>query len=286
MCGASALGLAAALLPAVSGTAETPGWAAPRTALNSVLSEVRPDGTVPDAFGPHLVALKTPPAGPYLAVLKNDESDIASHIGHPLGIPMSVVVNSKQVVPTALAYTYAYDSKGDLTGRPASCVIYINPLLYHSIDASQVNVTLMHEMFHCFEAIDYPTLTAFYDAPKRLIEGSAERVGETSTRAPPVLPQQLHGFDFTGMAPVGELVFSGQGHFTASYSQSTTATSGPISLTEIPSNDRWCPDFHCPKVPRECPGSALVAWFRRLPVRRHGTGSFVTHAGSWYRTGH
>ena len=52
-----------------------------------------------DAFGPHLVALMTPPAGPYLAVLKNDESDIASHIGHPLGIPLSVVVNSKQVAP-------------------------------------------------------------------------------------------------------------------------------------------------------------------------------------------
>ncbi len=158
-----AIGLSATLLAAGSGTAEISASAAPRTALNSSLSKVRPDGTVPDAFGPHLVALKTPPVGPYLAVLKNDESDIASHIGHALGIPLSVVVNSKQVGPTALAYTYAYDSKGDLTGRPASCVIYINPLLYHSVDSSQVNVTLMHEMFHCFQAVDYPTLKAFYE---------------------------------------------------------------------------------------------------------------------------
>ena len=129
--------------------------------------------------------MKTPPSGPYLAVLKNDESDIASHIGHHLGIPLSVVVNSKQVSPTALAYTYAYDSKGDLTGRPASCVIYINPLLYHSVDSSQVNVTLMHEMFHCFQAVDYPTLKAFYEAPGWLIEGSAEWVGRLWPRRNP-----------------------------------------------------------------------------------------------------
>ena len=180
-----ALGLSATLLAAVSGTAEISASATPTSALNSVLSEVRPDGMVPDAFGPHLVALKTPPVGPYLAVLKNDEGDIASHIGHPLGIPLSVVVNSKQVGPTALAYTYAYDSKGDLTGRPASCVIYINPLLYHSVDSSQVNVTLMHEMFHCFQATDYSTLTAFYDAPRWLIEGSAEWVGETLAPSQP-----------------------------------------------------------------------------------------------------
>ena len=96
-----------------------------------------------------------------------------------------MVVNSKQVGPTALAYTYAYDSKGDLTGRPASCVIYINPLLYHSIDSSQVNVTLMHEMFHCFQAVDYPTLKAVHDAPGWLIEGSAEWVGETLAPSQP-----------------------------------------------------------------------------------------------------
>ena len=252
-----ALGLSATFMAAVSGMAQISASAAPRTARNSVLSEVRSDRTmteqaalqafsdligplpgVPgapmrsgrvldgtfavdlalrywdelsaeqraaikrylpeppatnatdtrqsgDTFGPRLVALKTPPAGPYLAVLKNDESNIASHIGHHLGIPLSVVVNSKQVHSAALAYTYAYDSKGDLTGRPASCVIYINPLLYHSVDSSQVNVTLMHEMFHCFQAVDYPTLKAFYEAPGWLIEGSAEWVGETLAPSQP-----------------------------------------------------------------------------------------------------
>ncbi len=169
----------AAPRPAVSlptrAEATAPGWAAPRT-------EAPQSG---DVFGPQLVALKTPPAGPYRAVLKNDESDIASHIGHPLGIPLSVVVNSKQVGPTVLAYTYVYDSKGDLTGRAASCVIYINPLLYHSVDSSQVNVTLMHETFHCFQAVDYPTLKAFYEAPAWLIEGSAEWVGETLAPSQP-----------------------------------------------------------------------------------------------------
>ena len=43
--------------------------------------------------------------------------------------------------------------------------------------------------------------------------------------------------DYTGMAPVGDLVFSGMGDFNAAYSQSTTATSGPMSLTEIPTSD-------------------------------------------------
>jgi hypothetical protein len=269
-----ALALSATLLASVTGTPEISASAAPKTVLNSVLSEVRPDGTVPkqaalqafsdligplpgvpeapmgsgqvldgtfavdwalgywdelsaaqraaikrylpeppaisatdvpqgrDAFGPHLVAQNTPPAGPYLAVLKNDESDIASHIGHPLGIPVSVMVNSKQVGPTAFAYTYAYDSKGDLTGRPASCVIYINPLLYHSVDSSQVNVTLMHEMFHCFQAVDYPALTAFYDAPKWLIEGSAEWVGETLAPSQPDVLWQNYLLD------IGESLFN------------------------------------------------------------------------------
>jgi hypothetical protein len=91
---AGALGLSAMLFAALSGAAEISASAAPRMAPNSVLSGARPNGTEPkqaalQAFsdlitplpgvaptGPRLVALKTPAAGPYLAVLKNDESDL------------------------------------------------------------------------------------------------------------------------------------------------------------------------------------------------------------------
>jgi hypothetical protein len=137
--------------------------------------------------------MTTPPAGPYLAVLKNAESDIAAHIGHPLGLPLHAVVNSKQV-GTSFAYTYAYDSHGDLIGRRASCVVYINPRLYHSLDASITNDSLTHEMFHCFQAVDYPTLKAFYDAPDWLIEGSAAWVGQTLAPSPTLALSWLRSY--------------------------------------------------------------------------------------------
>jgi len=140
-------------------------------------------GGSPALAASRILALDPPPAGPYLAVLKNAESEIAAHIGHPMGLPLHVVVNSKQV-GTSFAYTYAYDSHGDLVGRPASCVVYINPRLYHSVDTSLTNDSLTHEMFHCFQAADYATLKAFYDAPAWLIEGSAAWVGQTLAPSP------------------------------------------------------------------------------------------------------
>lgn len=92
--------------------------AAQRVAIKKYLPEppitndIEPD---PNGGARGIAAMTTPPAGPYLAVLKNAESDIAAHIGHPMGLPLHVVVNSKQV-GTSFAYTYAYDSHGDLIG--------------------------------------------------------------------------------------------------------------------------------------------------------------------------
>jgi hypothetical protein len=124
----------------------------------------------------------TPPAGPYLAVAEDASKEIAAHIGHPLGIPISVVMNATEVQVngiSALAYTWVLNSSGGYTGTAARCEIHINPSLYTIKDSSEVNDTVVHEVFHCYQGADYSSLAAFYKAPAWLIEGSAEWVGET-----------------------------------------------------------------------------------------------------------
>ncbi|HTW09306.1 MAG TPA: hypothetical protein VME46_17500, partial [Acidimicrobiales bacterium] len=119
----------------------------------------------------------TPPLGPYLAMLKADEVVIASNIGHPMGLPVSVVAETKQT-KTYLAETVLYDKSGGFTGRAARCEVQLQPLLF-TTDAETVSDTLMHEMFHCFQGADYPTLAQFNDAPTWLIEGSAQWVAQS-----------------------------------------------------------------------------------------------------------
>ena len=96
---------------------------------------------------------------------------------------MSVVVNSVQF-KTYFAYTLPYDSHGGFTGAPVRCVVYINPRLYQALDVSVANDGLMHEVFHCFQAADYPTVAAYAKAPDWLIEGSAAWVGQTLSPSP------------------------------------------------------------------------------------------------------
>jgi hypothetical protein len=178
-------------------------WGAPTagTAISRVLSEIRLDGTVSlatalqafslvvgpapgaDGRGQELTRWPDkvpPPAAPYLAMAENASQEIAAHIGHPLGIPISVTVNSVQKgSATWGAYTVVYDSSGGVTGKAARCAIYINPLLYNSKDSSLVHDSVVHEVFHCFQGADYPSLAAYNAAPRWLIEGSAEWVGQS-----------------------------------------------------------------------------------------------------------
>jgi hypothetical protein len=164
--------------------------AAQRTAIREYLSgPLATNGALAtqgdEAPGGRLAALTDPPAAPYLAMVENDEKDIAAHIGHPVGLPVSVVVNSVQF-KTYFAYTTPYDSHGGFTGAPVRCVIYINPRLYQALDVSVANDGLMHEVFHCFQAADYPTVAAYAKAPDWLIEGSAAWVGQTLSPSPTV----------------------------------------------------------------------------------------------------
>jgi hypothetical protein len=116
---------------------------------------------------------------------KADSRDIAEKIGHGLRLSLRIVVNTTQEYGNVPACSFAYDSSGGESGAPASCVVSVNPSFAEE-DAEYQKLALIHEVFHCYEAMDYPTLAAFYAAPAWLIEGEAEWVG--ATLAPTTLP--------------------------------------------------------------------------------------------------
>jgi hypothetical protein len=127
-----------------------------------------------------MVAPSVPASGPYLVQAKHISSDIAGRIGHPLNLTLSVSINRTQMEGArTLAYTDVRNSSGGTTGTPARCTFYVNPLMYKSPDTTEANNTLAHEIFHCYQAMDFPDLSAFYTAPSWLIEGEAEWVGDT-----------------------------------------------------------------------------------------------------------
>ena len=131
------------------------------------------------------VSLAKPATGPYLALAQKLSGEIASHIGHSLSLSLGVVINSTQEVgPDILAYANPEDKTGGSAGAATQCVVHVNPLLYNSKIVTDTNATLAHEVFHCFEAMDYPTVSAFDSAPDWLIEGAAEWVGATLEPAP------------------------------------------------------------------------------------------------------
>jgi hypothetical protein len=126
------------------------------------------------------IAPAKPAAGPYLAVLNHLSGEIASDIGHPLSPTISVVVNSTQQLGAGtLAYADAQSTSGNPDAPATKCVVAINPSLYHAQETALTNFVLAHEVFHCFEAMDFPTVAAFGHAPDWLVEGEAEWVGDT-----------------------------------------------------------------------------------------------------------
>jgi hypothetical protein len=125
-------------------------------------------------------------AAQYVSEAHADSTEIAGHIGHALSLPLNVVINAKQMEGADIpAYTFVDDSSGGATGAPASCTTHINPS-FTKEDAEYQKLALIHEVFHCYEAADYPTVAAFQSAPGWLIEGEAEWVG--ATLAPTELP--------------------------------------------------------------------------------------------------
>ena len=128
-------------------------------------------------------AHSAPSPRPYLAQAEHYSSEIAARIGHPLSLPITLVVNAKDIKvdgKDVLAYADAENGSGqDRTGIATRCIIHLNPINYNQKDTADFNETLAHEVFHCFEAMDYPSIAAFDHAPNWLTEGAAEWVGET-----------------------------------------------------------------------------------------------------------
>jgi hypothetical protein len=158
------------------------------------------------------VAHSIPAAGPYLVQVRHYSSEIAARIGHPLSLSLSVIVNATEVKidgKDVLAYAESLNSSGgDSSGAPARCEIHINPSSYNSQETADFNETLAHEVFHCFEFMDFPSIEAFgmvSDRAPWLIEGEAEWVGETLQTSP-------NGFWS------GYLLFPGVPLFTWAYS--------------------------------------------------------------------
>jgi hypothetical protein len=78
---------------------------------------------------------------------------ISSRIHYPLTIAVKIFENKQQVPGNRVdGYTIALDSNGNWdTQRPATkCTIYLNPIAH--VDQITFRATMVHELFHCFEA--------------------------------------------------------------------------------------------------------------------------------------
>ena len=78
---------------------------------------------------------------------------ISSRIHYALTIPVQIFENRRQVQGQRVGgYTIAVDSDGNWNSqRPAAkCTIYLNPIAH--VDQVTFRATMVHEVFHCFEA--------------------------------------------------------------------------------------------------------------------------------------
>jgi hypothetical protein len=84
---------------------------AQRTAIRRYLPEVGRETSAGSDSNAWLTGYEEntpPPAGPYQAAAEAASAEIAGEIGHPLGIPISVVINPTQVITTPPDYAYTY----------------------------------------------------------------------------------------------------------------------------------------------------------------------------------
>lgn len=111
-------------------------------------------------------------------------STISDHLHRP-GLPATATINTRlssdPTEASADAYTEAEDSSGGFSGPAATCHIYFNPVA-RTAAAGYAAMVVFHEVFHCFQASAFASLTDFYStttAAPWLIEGSAEWAGDS-----------------------------------------------------------------------------------------------------------
>jgi hypothetical protein len=88
-----------------------------------------------------------------LAAERAAAQQISSRIHYQLTIPMQIFENRYQVQGQRVdGYTIALDSDGNWNSqRPAAkCTIYLNPIAH--VDQVTFRATMVHELFHCYEA--------------------------------------------------------------------------------------------------------------------------------------
>jgi len=151
-----------------------------------VTTSAQPAGAGTGPATLHAAIRRAAPAGPGpgqaadQALEQQAAAQIASRLGVKLKVGVQIVENpTHQESPDTLAYTVCLDAAGLADGPfpAAKCTIFINPEA-HSSPATE-HVSMLHEVFHCFEAQLEPSIGAYNSAAKPeawLIEGAAEWV--------------------------------------------------------------------------------------------------------------
>ncbi len=138
--------------------------------------------TPPLALG---VTVAADPEAPYEEALRRADAGISASLGRTLGVSYIFNINKSpptdrgEEVATALAYAFLWPrSSGEF-----DCWIYANPemtdrLLSGEYGSSELNATMAHELFHCYQFDLLEKAGRPQTGPDWVIEGQAEWVGE------------------------------------------------------------------------------------------------------------
>ena len=113
----------------------------------------------------------------YLDLAEKYEQQEAAELGRQLTSKVTMTVDSTQVQehPEWLAYSIPNTDS-------SVCIIHVEPLLQNGNDTAEMNATMAHEMFHCFQ-FDWARQHGFQMSKDNMAgwisEGQAEWVGET-----------------------------------------------------------------------------------------------------------
>jgi hypothetical protein len=147
---------------------------AQRTAVTALL--VTPAKGAPAAIS----GASPPPDLSYLVAAQHARDEIAGSIGRDTGQDIRVVLNSaSRAKSSVLAYTVSFDRSWGIAGPAAHCVIYLNPILYRQHRPGLLASVLDHQVFHCFQADDFASVSDYAAAPTWLMQGSAQWVGDS-----------------------------------------------------------------------------------------------------------
>jgi hypothetical protein len=112
------------------------------------------------------------------ALAQRARSQIAASMGRDTDEQIEVVVNPGQLEKAqSLAYTAIFDDNWAFSGKPSHCVVHVNPSLLVGRQ-TEVESAIDHQVFHCFEADEFPTVSAYAHAPAWLLDGASEWAGD------------------------------------------------------------------------------------------------------------